>query len=115
MVKELLSQLELGNDMTRFIIILSFFVVVATLLVAIIFRDFGWVKYILGLIILVIAVVKFLGIINNLAAEENLGNLMTIMLLGIISVVSLCTSAIFSILAPKKRRRRRVVRKETTN
>ncbi|NLM06880.1 MAG: hypothetical protein GX219_08170 [Tissierellia bacterium] len=117
MVKELLSQLELGNDMTKFIIILSLFVVVATVLVAILFRDFGWVKYILGIIILIVGVFKFLAIANNLVAEENLGNLMTIMLLGIIGVVSLCTSGIFSIIVPKrrKRRKRRVIKENTTS
>lgn len=106
MVKELLSQLNLGSELTSFIIILSLGTIAATVLISLLFRKPGIVKFLPGTVMILIGIFKFLSISLDLLDSRNLGGIMTVLLLGALGFVSVCTAAIMQIVMPKRRKRR---------
>lgn len=107
MLKELFAEIDLTNELSKFIFILCMVTIVITLLISFFSRNHRWVKYLPGLTILFVGLYKFLVLGFEILSKENLSELTLVMILGIISIVSLCTAILFGIVAPKRKKVRR--------
>jgi hypothetical protein len=104
---------ELGNyfNDSNLLIYVSIAVMAITLLTHLIFKKIGPIKYIPGLVVLIIGIFNFYSVMNNITAVSSLSNLL-LFIVGVVSgLVGMCFALIIGILVkPVKRRKKRIVK-----
>lgn len=114
MIAKLLDSLTFDLQITRLILILSAIVILLTILIRVFYKSF-LLRIMPGIILMVVAIFKFIRVIPVFLYKSSLKTLTEIMILFILGTMSICTGIVISLLVPYKKRKRRRKPKERVN
>lgn len=114
-LKSILSELGGYFSDSNLLIYVSLAVIAITLMTHLIFKKIRLIKYIPGLVVVMIGIFNFYLVMNNITAESSLPNLL-LFIIGVVSgLVGILFALIIGILAKPVKRAKRRVRKDITS
>lgn len=114
-LKSILAELGSYFSDSNLLIYVSLAVMAITLITHLIFKKISFIKYIPGLIVVIIGIYNFYGVMNNITAESSIPSLF-LFIVGIVSgLLGMFFALIIGILVKPVKRTKKRLRKDIDN